>query len=224
MSERVPVVIKAQAVESENRGLLSAAELLSECLGTAEGGGDWPVRLHVDVPGADLVRPPPSVLIVSLLHEVERSQEPFAETEARWRARVELLLAHGAPVFLRTVFRHVAEPRDGAPSPLLERIRRLNRMAVGLSHSHGVGVIDLDRACAHIGGRWLQSDWRLRGTLAAEVAGHATAWSLLSGGLDEVVDPDLQEKAKASLGGLPQIIDLINRRLERHRSRRAAQA
>jgi hypothetical protein len=225
MSERVPIVIEAQAVSSENQGLLAAAEQLSECLGTAAGGGTWPVRLQVNAPGADLAASPPSVLIVSLLHEVEHPEEPITETEARWRAACELLLAQGAPVFLRTIFRHVGEPpRDGTHSPVLERIRRLNRMVIGLSHAYGVGVIDIDRACAHIGGRALQTDWRLGGMLAAEVAGHTTAWSLLSHGLDEVIDPELQERAKANLGGLHQISALISRRLKRHRAGQAARA
>ena len=223
MTERVPIVIEAQAVSSENQGLLAAAELLSECLGNAAGGGAWPVRLQVNAPGAKIGSSPPTVLIVSLLHEMERLDEPIAETEARWDEALTSLLAQGTPVFLRNIFRNVPEPkRDGTHSPVLERIRRLNRMAIGLSHRCGVGVIDIDRACAHIGGQALQADWRLGGAVAAEVAGHTTVWSLLSYGLDEVVDPDLEERAKANLGSLLQIGVLLRRRLKRQSARQAS--
>jgi hypothetical protein len=223
MSEPVPIVIEALAVPSENQGLIAAAELLSECLGAAAGGGAWPVRLEINPPGTGFAPSPPGILIASLLHEMERPQEPIAATEARWRMALDPLLTQGAPIFLRTIFRHIGEPpRDGTPSPMLERSRRLNRMVVGLSQRHGIGVIDIDRACAHIGARGLRTDWRLAGPVAAEVAGHTTAWSLLSHGLDELIDPELQERAKAHLGGLNQIGALIARRFERHRTRQAA--
>jgi hypothetical protein len=225
MSKPVPIVIEAQAVPSENQGLIAAAEMLSECLGAAVGRAAWPVRLEVNAPGAGVAQSPPGVLIVSLLHEVERPDEPIAETQRRWDAALQPHLAQGAPIFLRTIFRHIGEaPGDGRPSPMLERIRRLNRMIVGLSHAHGVGVIDIDRACAHIGGRALQTDWQLGGMLAAEVAGHTTVWSLLSQGLDDLIDPEHQERAKANLGALNQIVPLIERRMKRSQARQAAGA
>jgi hypothetical protein len=165
------------------------------------------------------------VLILSLLHELAQPGEPIVETEARWRASLDPLLNQGAPLFLRTIFRHVGEPsRDGTPSPILERIRRLNRMIIDLSHSYGIGVIDIDRAFAHYGARGIGTDWRLGGVVAAEVAGHTTAWSLLSHGLDELIDPELQERAKAKLGDLTQIGPLLDRRLERRRARQSAEA
>jgi hypothetical protein len=225
MSKPVPIVIEAQVVPSENQGLIAAAEMLSECLGTAVGEAAWPVRLEVNAPGAGVAQSPPGVLILSLLDEVERTEEPIGETQRRWDAALQLHLAQGVPIFLRTIFRNIGDaPRDGTPPPMLERIRRLNRMIVGLSHRHGVGVIDIDRACAHFGAGPLQTDWRLGGTLAAEVAGHTTAWSLLSQGLDELIDPDHQEKARANLGGLLQIRALVERRLKRQRERQAAGA
>lgn len=225
MSKPAPIVIEAQAVPSENQGLIAAAEMLSECLGTAVGGTAWPVKLEVNAPGAGLAPSPPGVLILSLLHEVEQADEPIAETQRRWDAALQPHLARGVPLFLRTIFRHIADaPRDGTQSPMLERIRRLNRMIVGLSHTHGVGVIDIDRSCAHFGARPLQTDWRLGGALAAEVAGHATAWSLLSQGLDEVIEPDHQEKARAKLGSLHQLRALVERRLKRQSARQAAGA
>lgn len=223
MSEIAPIVLEALIDDAERPALIVAAELLSESLGQASGGPAWPVRVGLRAPAAGLgADTGPTAVIVSLLPEVANLGEPIAETEARWRAYLDGLLAAGVPVLVCTVFRHVAGRfAVGAPSPAVERIRRLNRMAIDLSHELGVGVIHIDRAFAHIGGRTLQTDYRLAGVLAAEVAGHAIAWSLLSFGLDEAVDPDLQEKAKTFLGGLQRIDALVGRRLAQ---RRAAQA
>jgi hypothetical protein len=222
MSPPSPIRIEALVDPAERPGMVAAAEQLSECLGAADDGRAWPVRLNFLSPGEGLGDgPPPSVVIASLLSEVARPDEPIAETEVRWRAYLERLQASGAPVLVRTVFRHLSgRPNAGAVSPLLVRIRRLNLMAAHLSHVLGVGVIDIDRAFAHIGGKVLQTDYRLGGVLAAEVAGHTTAWSLLSFGLDEAVEPGLQERAKSVLGGLQRIDALVGRRLSQ---RRAAQ-
>ena len=138
----------------------------------------------------------------------------IAETKSRWRSYLGRLQATGRPVFVRTVFRHVRDRAgEAGATQLLERIRRLNRMAVELSHELGVGVIEIDRAFAHIGGRALESDYLLMGPLAAEVSGHTTVWSLLSFGLDDTIDPRLQEMAKTLLGGLNRIDAFVSRRL-----------
>ena len=98
---------------------------------------------------------------------------------------------------------------------MLERIRRLNRLAAELSRETGAYVADIDRAFAHIGARTLRSDYRLQGRLAAEVGGHAIAWTLLSGPLDDWIEPEIQQAARTFLGGLQQIDALVNRRLAR---------
>ena len=218
--------IEAYVVDADRPAIIAGAEQLSECLGEAAGVGAWPLRLNVRAPGA--TPPPgetPSAIVVSLLPEIIAMGEPIAETDARWRAYLDSLLATGAPVLLCTIFRHVAHrPRDGQPSPLLERIRRLNRMAIDLSHDLGVGIVDIDRALTHIGGSVLQTDYRLGGVLAAEVGGHTLAWALLSFGLDEAIDPTLQEAAKGVLGGLQQIDTVVNRRLQRRRAAAAGSA
>ena len=217
-----PISIEALVDPVERPGLIAAAEQLSACLGAAAGGGDWPMRLHFREPGGEVpVEAPPTLIVTSLLPEVSRA-EPIAETDARWRAYLERLKATGAPVFVCTVFRRLTDrPSAGTPSPVLERIRRLNHMVVDLSHGLDVGVIDLDRVMAHIGGRVLNTDYRLPGVLAAEVAGHTAAWAILSYGLDDAVDPTLQEKAKEVLGGLQQIDAVVSRRLNLRRARAA---
>jgi hypothetical protein len=219
-----PITIDARVDAAEYPGLTAAAEQLSECLGLAAGEQGWPVSLNFRAPGDKIAASPvPSAVIVSLLPDVGRLEEPTVETEARWRVYLGQLQSSGAPVFVRTVFRHVSDRvREGVTSPVLERIRRLNRVAVGLSHEFGVAVIDVDRAFADIGGRVLKTDYRLGGALAAEVSGHTTVRSLLSFGLDQVIDPDLQQKAKAILGDLRKIDVFVNRRLRGHGASEAA--
>jgi hypothetical protein len=210
-----PIIIEAHVESSEQPGLIAAAEQLSDCLNAVSNTKTWQVHLRFRAPGTD-IDPllPQSAIIVSLLPETKRATESIAETKARWRTYLGRLQAIGPPVFVRTVFRHVRERTGGAgATQLLERIRRLNRMAVELSNELGVAVIEIDRAFAHVGGRALETDYLLMGPLAAEVSGHTTAWSLLSFGLDETIDPRLQEKAKALLGGLNRIDSLLSRRL-----------
>lgn len=222
MNAPAPIVIEAHVDPAEHAGLIAAAEQLSGCLTAASGTPSWSVQLQFYPLNFEIVAtPPPSAIIVSLLPETSRLAEPIVVTEARWRAYLGQLNAIGTPVFVRTVFRHVRDrTTDRLVSQLLERIRRLNRMAAGLSSEFGVAVVDVDRAFADIGGRALDTDYRLSGVLAAEVSGHTTVWSLLSFGLDQAVDPALQEKAKALLGGLRRIDAVLTRRL----AYRAAQA
>jgi hypothetical protein len=215
MNATTSIIIEAQVEPSEHPGLIAAAEQLSGCLNAASNTQTWQVRVQFHAFGTDIdSSPSQSAIIVSLLPETEHAAESIAETKARWRTYLGRLQAIGPPVFVRTVFRHVSDrAKDGRATPLLERIRRLNRMAVELSHELGIAVIEIDQAFAHIGGRALESDYRLTGPLAAELSGHTTVWSLLSFGLDDTVDPGLQEKAKAFLGGLSRIDALVSQRL-----------
>lgn len=220
MTAPIPIAIEARIDPAEQAALIAGAEQISEHLSIAAGGPTWPVRLKLTPPGAPLAEDgPPHVIVTSMLPETRRLADPMPVVEARWRAELDRLTASGATVFVCTVFRHVAaRTKDGSASPMLERVRRLNRLAMDLSHAFGVGVIDFDRDLAHVGGRALHSDHELTGVLAAEVAGHAVAWALLSVGLDEVVDPEVQERAKAALGDMRGIDALINRRLARRRA------
>ena len=206
------ITIVALVHKSGNPAFIIAGKKLCQCLSEA-AGAPWPVGLHLSPVGGDIPLSPPPVVIIACpgWQEADRVDEPFVETEMRWRTYLAKLQATGAALSICTVFRHVhGRPGLGVPSPILERIRRLNRLAIELSHDLGVGVIDIDRAFAHVGAQNLQTDYRLSGELAAEFAGHTVALSFLSCGLDEVVDPELQEKAKNTLGGLH---DLISRRL-----------
>jgi len=205
-------MIEAETDEAERPAILAGAQQLAEALAAATSA-EWPIQLRFWAPGeAAATSAPGAVLVLSLLPEAGRD-EPFAETEARWRVRLADLVTGSAPVLLCTVFRHVAERRSEDGARIVERIRRLNRMAAELSHDFGVNVVDIDRAFAHIGGRTLQTDYRLSGRLAAEVGGHTLTWSLLALGLDDIIPPKVQERASAFEGGLQQINALVGRRL-----------
>lgn len=219
MSEPVPIHIEILADESERPAMIAGAEQLGEALAAASGGRRWALHLGLRDPwGEPMAQPAPTAVILSLLPEVARLDEPAAETEARWRARLQRLQALDAPVFVCTVFRGLRAGGGPRTDPrTLERIRRLNRLAVTLSHELGALVIDFDRAMAHIGAQALQSGYRPSGVVAAEVGGHTVAWALLSYGLDAVADPALQEQARAALGDLQQIDALVARRLAARR-------
>jgi hypothetical protein len=213
---RIEAIVEPQ----ERPALLAGAEQLSDALTRAAGqASPWPVSLIFRPAGSAVpASPETGVAIVSLASEAGRTGEPIAATRARWTAYLEMLQASGAPVCLSTVFRVVPDrPVDGRPSPLAERICRLNRMAADLSHDLGVTVIDIDRAMAHVGGRVMGADWRLGGVFAAEVAGHAVAWGLLALGLDDLIEPALQDRARRALGGLHEIDDVVARRLAQRR-------
>ncbi len=211
MSALALIAIQAEVDTRERAALVFGAQQLAEALRVA-AGVDWPIQVRFwdagDLRGATAG----SIAVLSLLSEVG-SEEPFAETVARWRRRIDGLATEGAVVVLLTVVRAVSERRTQKGQRLLERIRRLNRMALDLSHDLGVTVVDVDRALAHVGTRVLATDYRLAGRVAAEVAGHSFALSLLSLGLDETIPVDVQERALTHHGPLGEIDTLVRRRM-----------
>ena len=213
--------IEAVVDEVEHPALVAAAEQLGECL-SAASEHRREVRLTF-APSFSAIegREPTSVVIASMFPEVARN-ESIARTDARWRKQLSSLPAVSAQsVFLCTVFRHVSpnaakQPSDARPA-ITERIRRLNLLAADLSHDTGAGIIDIDRAFAHVGARALETDYRLSGAVAAEVAAHTIVWSLLSVGLDDLVAPAIQQRAMQFHGALWHIGGLLDRRLGQRR-------
>lgn len=197
---------------SERDAVIAAAEQLSECLGPP-GGTGWPVNLQLREPDFDGEWPPGTVTVVSLLPDVLRLNRPVAAVEAGWRRRLEAIgPEHASAVLLVNVYRHVADP--GLRPALAERIGRLNLLAAELSREFGSGVVDVDRVFALFGAAELQSDFRLQGPIAAEVAGHAIVSCLF--GLDLVggVPVAVQEEARMRHGGLSEIGPTVRRRLQ----------
>lgn len=142
-----------------------------------------------------------AITISSLLPEVEAALADWPATESRL-TRVYEALASGdsQSLFLCTVFRHApAELDDAARVELRRAIRRLDLLAIQLSHATGLNVIDLDRALAQVGAVSLGADFRLSGPAAAEAAGREIARCILAAGLDDLIAPEIQERAAAAL-------------------------
>lgn len=211
MSPLAPIAIQAEVDNRERAAVVFGAQQLAEALRVA-ADVDWPIQVTFLDAGGLRAETAGSIAVLSLLGDVE-SDEPFGETAARWRRRADSLAAEGANVVLLTVVRAVPERRTQKGQLLLEKIRRLNRMALDLSHEFGVTVVDIDRAFAHIGARILATDYRLVGRVAAEVAGHSFALSLLSLGLDDIIPVDIQERARTYHGPLREIDTLVRRRV-----------
>jgi hypothetical protein len=137
-----------------------------------------------------------TIVLASLLPEVERTSELWPETERRQRTTFATLAEKGVPVFLCTILRHVG--RDVAPEaamPLRVRIRRLNLLAAEISRETGAYVLDLDRVLANIGAQRLGTDYRLEGQYAAEQGGHFIAATLVNYALDATVPVKVQDAA-----------------------------
>ena len=193
------LVIEAVVHELERPALARAGRQLVDALSTASGSRQsttlrFRPSLAAISPSSERI-----VVVASLLREIE-AEEPLAETEARWRDQLLSLEKLGnASAFVCTVFRHVGSREQ--PS-LVERILRLNLLAVQLSHATGVGVIDIDRIFGYFGGRLLQTDYRLVGEMATEMAGHTIVAGILASGLDDVIPPDVQERAQSVQAGM----------------------
>ena len=134
----------------------------------------------------------PAVAIASLLPEVEAAVQDWPAAEARLTSAYQALAQGAAPtLFVCTVLRHAPSDLDeDATSALRLAIRRLDLLAVELSHATGLNIIDLDRALAHIGALELRTDYRLTGAAAAEAAGGVISATVLAAGLDDWMAPE----------------------------------
>lgn len=220
MSAAGPICIEAVVDDAERPALVAAARRLREAF-FAASGSHREIRLRFAPSPTEIeVRESPTVAVVSLLPEVARD-ESLSSIASRCRAQLSALQQSAAlTVFLCTVFRHVARAtQEHAPrerEKTIERIRRLNLLAAELSHDTGAGVVDIDRAFAHVGARTLQTDYRLGGALATEAAAHTIVWTLLSAGLDDAAAPEILQRAMQSQGPLWHIGGLMSRRLGEH--------
>lgn len=211
-----PIVIDAVVADTERPALTAVAAQLRECL-RAASGADWDVTVRFRASLADVSADArPTLVVASLLPELE-GDAPMPAIAARWQAQLSALPGDPPPpVLLCMVFRHVPDgPEDGTdPRPAVrERIRRLNLLAIDLSHDTGAGVVDMDRAFTNVGARALETDYRLGGAKAAEVAAHTIVAGIFHAGLDDVVPRDVQERAVQFQGALRDIDALLDRRL-----------
>lgn len=153
------------------------------------------------------------VVITSPLAEVANHQEPWPSVERRLRQSYQRLAARDdVVVFICTVLRHVsADESAGQAQSKRVRIRRLNLLAAEISRETGIYVIDLDRSLADIGARALQTDYRLGGSYASEVAAKFMALAVISAGLDAFVSFEVQDQAKTMVA--ESQLDLASRQV-----------
>ncbi|ACI50537.1 conserved hypothetical protein [Gluconacetobacter diazotrophicus PA1 5] len=189
------VSMTAFVSDSEQPAVACAADFLTE--GLRQEGTPLSCTMVAsmdDLPGA----PADSIRLSSLVPWVETLDTPWPVLEQQIRQHYATLCAGGAPVLIATVFRHVGPQADPDRSDvLLVRIRRLNLLAAELSREYGAFVIDLDRIFADIGALRLETDYRLDGAAARELAGHAVALGIVDNGLDAVLPYEAQERVKA---------------------------
>lgn len=202
MSGARAIRLRAYVGATEAAAVEDAARRLGE--GLASAGAPAPeVSLDfVDSPGALLDETGDAIMISSLGPEIEAALRDWPTAETRLERDYQAL-ARRRPeaLFLCTVFRHVpAGPDEDARVALRLAIRRLDFLAVRLSHATGLNVIDLDRALANAGALSLDTDYRLGGPAAAKAAGREIAGAILAAGLDAWISPEVQERAAAALG------------------------
>lgn len=202
MDNAGPMEVRLSATAQEQAAVRLATRRIAECL-SAAGAEAVAFELQPDdaTPTAD--QQGARLVIESLLPEVERFADPWSASEARVRARIDHRAAPDQLLYLMTVFRSVAADEDPATAAAKRvRIRRLNRLAVELSHQTGASIIDLDRALADVGAHALGTDFRLRGESAIEASARCIADAWLATALDDRVTATKLDAARIHLAGL----------------------
>jgi hypothetical protein len=188
MTQAVRIPVFAEGTGAERAAVAAAGTLLAEALG---------LEVECAFPGDLAAVDGPAILVTVLSDAAERADEPWPQTEARLRARYEVLSQDPArAVFICTIFRHVGHdlPPDEAKRRRV-RIRRLNLLALELSRELGVMVADVDRDLSDIGGLAFATDYRLAGPYAVHAAGRCIAMAIAHVGLDEFASIAAQDTA-----------------------------
>jgi len=182
------MLIAAAVTENEGNALVLAVEQMRQLFVRARKK-EWKIECDLRL---DPTRQP-DISIVSLLRELDGTVEPLDRVEGRIRDELGRLVASRTAVYLCTIFRACDD--DAAK---LERLRRLNLLAIELSHDLDIGVIDFDRQFADIGARPLESSYRLEGSAAREIAAYIIVKTLLAAGaFEDHVPAETIEQARA---------------------------
>lgn len=188
-----PISIQTNATVRE-REVLAAA--LSQLRAALASDGEPPVVDLTDIePNATAG---PALVVTSLMADLETA-DSWSIQRAQIVARYEAMAASDDRlIFVMTLFRHV-DPGLPNAAQLRLAIRRLNFLAVELSHQFGVFIIDLDRSLADIGGLRLHGDYRLSSPNALAAASRAIALDLLNVGLDDFAPLAAQTQARRAI-------------------------
>ncbi len=141
-----------------------------------------------------------SIVVTSLLPSLEALDRPWPEVEQELHDTYNALGETGDTVMICTILRHIDAAEDAERTARLRRrIRQLNLLATELSRRYGALVIDIDRVLSDIGGRRLETDFRLGGPVAAEHAARTMALCIAANALDAFASVKIQDKARAIL-------------------------
>lgn len=183
-------------VSAEERAML--AHGLEDMLAAGLAGEQATVDLRLTADIDALIHAPAGAIrVVSLQQYLGGQDRLWAETARQLHDELAALAEGGDPVLVLTVFRRVPDRGSESGQALLEQIRRLNLLVTELSRELGVFVVDFDRVLADIGGVVLDTDYRLRGQAAAEVAGEELALAVATNALDTTLSFDAQERVRA---------------------------
>ncbi|MEO8487357.1 MAG: hypothetical protein ABI585_13580 [Betaproteobacteria bacterium] len=212
------ILVDAAVSVAERPVVAAFRRQFAECLVHASGD-PWQVEARVHDTIDTLAPGNGAAIVVASLQTELDGADTIDAIGARWRERLRALVPHAASVLLCTIARCVEAPLPAhaqAAMPPIERIRRLDLLAVELSHDTGAAVADVDRIVAHIGARTLGADHRLASAAAVEVAAWTILATLVSGGtLDDHAGPGATERARGYLGTLAGIAGFVRRRLSR---------
>lgn len=212
MNARRALLIEAAVTPNEEAVIVAAADVLARALTEADGQS-WTCehRFHADAGALAGAGGRSVILMTSLLGWITPLETPWASIERSIRSAYEALCAHGHPVMILTILRHVEPGDDRARAERIRiRIRRLNLLATEISRELGPFVIDLDRVLANLGARRLQTDYQLIGSMARDVAGSAVALCVIANALDDLATVEVQTRARDIIashvpaGALPQ--------------------
>jgi hypothetical protein len=199
MSDKPYISIDAFVSENERAAVHFAANHITQALSRVTKA-PWACDATVRVDMEALKTGDAAMIVTSLLPELEKLAEPWTEVEKRLRTTYAALGERGVPVFICTILRHIGNDVDPeVAEAIIVRLRKLNLLAAEISRETGAYVIDLDRLLADIGARRLQTDYRLAGNAAAEMAGHFMALTLLANAPEELVSFEVQNAAREIL-------------------------
>jgi hypothetical protein len=197
MSETSHISIAAFVSENERTAVQLAAGQIAQALSQA-AKTPWTCD-PIFVPDMEALQKEndAAIFMTSLVPELRKGEEPWPVVEKRLRKAYAALCERGNPVFICTILRHVDGRADA--DGLRIHIRRLNLLAAEISRETGAYVIDIDRVLANAGARWLQTDYRLGGNAAVEIAGHFIALTLINNAFDALVSFEIQDGAREIL-------------------------
>ena len=191
------MLIACLVADSERQVWSMAREKLRDSL-VRVSNRDWSVNLaFVDSPAA-LVAEKADVAVISLLRALDEATT-LEDLALQLERDASALVTSGGAVFLCSIFRACADREK------LERIRRLNLLAVEISRQTGAAIIDLDRFFANFGARPLETDCRLGGAKAADFAARIMTDALLAVGFDDDVPADVLSAAQRHNRGASQL-------------------